>query len=191
MDSYLVTCNNNWLLLFNILWIAHALGSTLSSFRTPTEHHACCSMQCVPRHTGGHMATFEISTTYLFRCSSTALCLGLCLCLRLCLCLCLIGTRPCISQSWAVGHYCYHGGQTIWIMKRWLDARTFVLPETTMKALRYELFLDEPQGSQQQQRQKLEPHRERNLFSTGHFGHLLFARMLFSGQAVQHSESKR
>ena len=30
------------------------------------------------------------------------------------------------------------------------------LPETTMKALRYELFLDEPQGSQQQQRQKLE-----------------------------------
>jgi hypothetical protein len=36
------------------------------------------------------------------------------------------------------------------------------LPETTMKALRYELFLDEPQGSQQQQRQKLEQHRERN-----------------------------
>ena len=29
------------------------------------------------------------------------------------------------------------------------------------------------------------------LFSAGHFGHLLFARMLFSGQAVQHSESKR
>ena len=35
------------------------------------------------------------------------------------------------------------------------------LPETTMKSLRYELFLDEPQGSQQQQRQKLEQQRER------------------------------